>query len=141
VSISQGTTTTTAILGGSRRPDLVPGGDNNPVLGGPDRYFDASPFAPADPQRFGTVGRHTLIGPGYANVDFSLVKNFQVQAVSDSFGVSVRFEVFNLLNRANFGFPDTQVFDGRNRPVASAGRITSTSAPSRQIQLGLRMTW
>jgi hypothetical protein len=140
-TISQATTTATSLLAGARRPDLIPGGDNNPVLGGPDKYFDPSQFSPADPTRFGTLGRNTLIGPGYANVDFSIVKNFAISLISERARLSLRGEVFNLFNRANFSLPDTQVFDGSGRPLATAGRITATTAPARQIQLGLRLEW
>lgn len=140
-TIGQGTTAATSLLGGSRRPDLAAGANNNPRLGGPDQYFDPSQFVPADPRRFGTVGRNTLIGPGFATVDFSLIRSFHVPAVSDGFRVSLRAEVFNLLNRANFSLPDTEVFDGRGQPRGSAGRITQTASTARQIQFGLRLTW
>jgi outer membrane receptor protein involved in Fe transport len=141
VDITMGTTATTSLLGGSRRPDLIPGGDNNPVLGGPDVYFDASQFTPPDPQRYGTLGRNTLIGPGFVTVDLSLIKNFPVRRLSEGARVAFRMEFFNLLNRANFDTPASQVFDGQGRPQASAGRITSTITPARQVQLGLRFEW
>lgn len=140
-TIGQGTNAATSLIAGSRRPDLVPGGDNNPVLGGPDQYFDVSQFAPADPTRFGTVGRNTLIGPGFASVDFSLVKYLPVRAMREGARVSLRGEVFNLLNRSNFSLPDVRVFNGAGRLQGSAGRITRTAATSRQIQLGLRLDW
>ncbi|MBI4482709.1 MAG: TonB-dependent receptor [Acidobacteria bacterium] len=140
-TIGQGTTAATSLLGGSRRPDLIPGGDNNPRLGGPDRYFDRSQFKPADPQRYGNVGRGTLIAPGFANVDFSLIKNFRVPSLSEDFLIAFRAEFFNLFNRANFGLPSTSVFDGSGRALAAAGRITRTNSPARQVQFGLRLSW
>jgi hypothetical protein len=133
--ISQATTATTSLLAGRRRPDLAPGGDNNPVLGGPDLYFDPTQFVPADPQRFGTLGRNTLIGPGYASVDASLVKTIPLRTTRISF----RGEMFNLFNQANFILPDTAIFTGAGRLSGSVGRITRTAAAARQIQLGLRV--
>ncbi|HEV2245620.1 MAG TPA: hypothetical protein VGW37_03125, partial [Terriglobia bacterium] len=62
--------------------------------------------------------------------------------------VSLQFraEAFNLLNRANFNTPNLIVF---TPPTASnptglsgtAGAITGTSTPSRQIQFGLKLLW
>lgn len=49
-----------------------------------------------------------------------------------------RFEVFNLLNRANLGLPSATLFNSRGRRNASAGRITRTVTTARQIQLALR---
>jgi hypothetical protein len=140
-TIAQATNTATALIAGTRRPDLVPGGNNNPVLGGPDVYFDVSQFKPADPTRFGTVGRNTLIGPGFAEVDLSVVKNFAAAFMSQGARLSVRAEVFNLLNRPNFSLPDVNVFNGAGQLSGSAGRITATAGSARQIQLGLRLDW
>jgi hypothetical protein len=140
-TLAQGTNARTSLISGSRRPDLVEGGDNNPVLGGPDQYFDVSHFEPSDPARFGTVGRNTLIGPGFANLDLSLVKTIPVRAMSEGARLSVRAEVFNLFNRANFSLPDMEVFNASGRLQGSAGRITRTAAPARQVQLGLRLDW
>lgn len=124
---------------GHDRPDLVPGASNNPVLGGPDRYFDVSAFRLQEPGVLGTVGRNTLIGPGVATVDLSLVKNI---AVAESRMVQFRAEFFNLLNRPNFGSPNTEVFtDASGVPSGSAGRIRTTTTTSRQIQFALRFSW
>jgi hypothetical protein len=140
-TIAQATTTATSLISGTRRPDLVPGGDNNPVLGGPNQYFDPSQFKPSDPTRFGTLGRNTLIGPGFAEVDLSVVKHFGVGFMSSASRLSVRGEVFNLLNRPNFSLPDVNIFNGAGQLSGSAGRITATAGSARQIQLGLRLDW
>src|SRR6059036_1787393 len=72
------------------RPDLIPGFSNNPVkgvskgcpgvpagtrLGTPDLYFDPCAFGLPDAGFYGNLGRNTVIGPGLANFDFSLMKN------------------------------------------------------------------
>jgi hypothetical protein len=118
------------------RPDLIPGGNNNPTTGNPERYFDLSQFTPSRPGFFGNVGRNTVISPGLANVDLSIFKNTDIENARLQF----RVEMFNLFNRANFGNPDMTAFiDGRPNPTA--GRITQTRSPARQIQLGLRFTF
>jgi hypothetical protein len=123
-------------LGGPAvRPDLIPGGDNNPVLGDPDLYFDVSQFAPQQPGFNGNVGRNTLIGPGVALVDFSLLKNFHLPK-SQRF--QFRLELFNALNRANFASPSTTLFNNRGQRLGAAGVITRTTTTARQIQLAVR---
>ena len=55
-----------------------------------------------------------------------------------------RAEVFNLLNRANFGVPALLAFAGttdNEGPLGSLGQIRSTVTTSRQIQLGLKLTF
>ena len=84
------------------RVNLIAGGDNNPVLGGPDQYYDPFQFFPSQLGRFGTIGRNTLIGPGLATVDLSLLKNFNLQ---EDLSLQFRAEFFNIFNRANFGDP------------------------------------
>ena len=143
------------------RPDLVPGTDNNPVLGGPDRYFDVSSFTLQDEGHLGTLGRNTLIGPGFATLDVSATRTVQL---SEQHGLQFRLEVFNLLNRANFSHPQNRgagggviVFNdlddeclvdppdpaclGNGIPVGNAATIFSTTSSSRQLQLGMRYTF
>ena len=51
----------------------------------------------------------------------------------------LRFEIFNLLNRANFANPTLIAFAGvsaSEAPLSSFGRIRSTTTSARQIQLG-----
>ncbi|MBI4446855.1 MAG: TonB-dependent receptor [Acidobacteria bacterium] len=124
------------------RPNLRPGASNNPVLGGPDRYFDTSAFQLQTPGYLGTLGRNTLVGPGFVSVDLALSRNIHI---SESQKISVRVEAFNLLNRSNFAPPQNSgtggviVFNSTDGlPVGNAGKIFSTVGSSRQLQLGLR---
>ena len=120
------------------RPDLRPGGDISPVLGGPDQYFDPTQFLLPEPGYYGNLGRNTLVGPGFFNLDMSLVKNTRV---GERIGVEFRAEFFNLFNRANFGTPVTAAFDEDGTYRNSAGRISYTINPSRQIQFGTKITF
>ncbi|MBI2820655.1 MAG: TonB-dependent receptor [Acidobacteria bacterium] len=127
------------------RPDLVPGANNNPVLGEPDRYFDVSAFRLQQPGYLGTLGRNTLIGPGYGSVDFAASRNI---LLSEEQRLQFRVEVFNIFNRANFAAPNNSgtggviLFTGLDGvPAGNAARIFSTVGSSRQIQLGLRWTF
>ena len=55
-----------------QRPDLVPGGSTNPVLGDASRYFDPNALSLPAAGFYGNLGRNTLIGPGLTKIDFSL---------------------------------------------------------------------
>jgi len=79
--------------------------------------------------------------------DFSLVKDTALRFLGEGGSLQFRAEVFNLLNRANFAAPNTTVFSGSTSdigsyteaPLASAGQITTTATPSRQIQFALKV--
>jgi hypothetical protein len=120
------------------RPDLVPGASTNPVLGGPDRYYDPLAFNLPEAGFYGNLGRNTVVGPGLVNFDFSLGKNFPLRE-----GVRLQFraEVFNLLNHPNFAIPSQRAVFSSTGRVGSAGRITSTLTSARQIQFGLKLVY
>jgi hypothetical protein len=92
-------------------------------------------FAPADfpaPAPAGTEGngkRNLYRGPGFANVDFGLIKNNRIKERAN---IQVRFEFFNTFNRVNLQSVDSNLSSG------TFGRATSTYNP-RLIQLGLRV--
>lgn len=119
----------------SQRPNLASGFSSNPVLGGPVQYFDPMAFELPAAGTYGNLPRNTLRAPGLALVDLSLVKQFGLNGGQRR--VELRVEAFNLLNRANFGRPNPIVFDAAGR-VGSAGRITQTITPARQVQLGIK---
>jgi len=117
------------------RPNLVPGADNNPVLGGPDQYFDPLAFELQPEGFYGDLARNSLIGPGRNTLDFSLTKNMRF---GEGRNLQFRTELFNAFNRPNFGQPSSTIFDEDGR-LGKAGRIDSTSATARQIQFGLKL--
>lgn len=119
------------------RPDLVPGGNNNPVTGDPNRWYDISQFTPARIGYFGNLGRGTVTSPGLALVDLSVFKNV---GLGGGRRLQFRVETFNLFNRANFGTPDMVAFINE-QPNPTAGLITSTRTPARQMQLGVRLVF
>jgi len=98
----------------------------------PERWFDTSAFALPALFTFGTAPRNSVIGPGYANVDFSLAKTWALSATGSQ--IEFRWEIFNLFNRANFDLPN-RIFGNPN-----FGRIFSAKNP-REMQFGLRVTF
>jgi hypothetical protein len=119
-----------------QRPDLVAGQSTNPVLGGPDRYYDPAAFALPAAGFFGNLGRNTIIGPGLAMIDMSLNKNLRI---AERATLQFRTEMFNSLNHPNFGIPSARTIFTSTGAVGSAGRITSTLTPSRQLQFGMKL--
>ena len=93
----------------------------------------------------GNSGRNILIGPGTSNLDFSVFKNNYVRRISENFNIQFRAEFFNILNRANFAVPlspdNTDIFDSTGAPTGVAGRLTSTTTDSREIQFALKVIW
>jgi len=76
-------------------------------------------------------------------LDFSLFKNHPVRSISENFNVQFRAEFFNVFNRANFASPtdNRTVFDQNGNSISSAGLITSTQTPAREIQFALKLIW
>jgi outer membrane receptor protein involved in Fe transport len=126
------------------RPDVKPGCGNNPILGGPDRYWDVNCFQLQTVNTLGNLGRNTLIGPSLVAIDASLVKTFQL---GGSRALQVRIECFNLPNHPNFAVPSGRIAftgvaaDGSPVVAPTWGRITSTVTTSRQIQLGAKLSF
>jgi hypothetical protein len=141
-------------------PDRVntPGCGNPVNSGNPDHYIKTECFAVAQPtNRLGNAGRNSFTGPSLFNVDTSLTKNNRIQRISETFNAQFRLELFNVLNHADFRPPTgaaAQVFTFSTAgacataptaacftPNATAGRLLSTAATSRQIQLALKLIW
>ncbi len=113
----------------------------NPINpGNPGHYIKPECFiAPTPGARLGNSGRNQYIGPGIRNFDLSLIKNTKI---SERFNLQFRSEFFNVFNHTNFSVPDrtsAQLFNQSLAPIATAGRLNSTSTTSRQIQFALKL--
>jgi outer membrane receptor protein involved in Fe transport len=134
------------------RPDYNPGCTNS-VLGTIAHWYNPVCFSAPPAGTPGNSARTSIEGPHLVNTDLSLIKDTRIPKISDVFMVQFRAEVFNLFNHPNLGYPTAGLFtqgavikDGSGNPVgfqsnvaASAGQITSTLTPSRQIQFGLKI--
>jgi len=130
----------------SEPPDRLggPGCQTLSNPGNPTHYIKTQCLAfPVPGNRWGNLGRNTIIGPGQSKLDFSVFKNNHWRRVSESFNAQFRAEFFNILNRSNFSSPtdNRTVFDQNANPIPSAGLITSTQTTSRQIQFALKLIW
>ena len=125
--------------GGIDRPNLLPGFTaGNIIQGGPTQYFNPNAFALQSAGFLGNAGRNILRGPGLTNLDFSLSKDMGISKLGEAGKLEFRAEIFNILNHTNFGMPNDTVFTGTTLST-TAGQITRTATPSRQIQLALKL--
>jgi hypothetical protein len=97
-----------------------------------DRWFDTSAFATPAQFTYGNSGRNILYGPGRANFDFSLFKQFRVR---EGLNLQFRTEFFNLFNTPQFDLPNAAI------GASNAGTITGIVGTPRQIQFGLKLAF
>jgi hypothetical protein len=114
-------------FGANDRPNIV----GNPRLEdrSPGKWFNTAAFALPPRGSFGNAGRNILDGPGFQNVNASLVKNTRLR---EGMELQFRAEAFNLFNHPNFDLPDN--FLGS----PTFGQILSAQSP-RHIQFGLKL--
>ena len=122
---------------GDDRPSINPAFTGNVITGTPAQWYNPNAFILPQAGTYGNLGRDTLTGPGLADVDLSL---FKATKLSERVGLQFRAEVFNIMNHANFAFPNTTAFSG-TAVSATAGVLSSTVTSSRQIQFGLKLVF
>ena len=145
------------ITGGRDASQSHIGGDRADLTGQPfnvrqgpksqwvNQYFNTSAFVVNAAGTFGNSARNAIEGPGINNVDFAFIKNFPFH---ERYHIQFRWEMFNALNRTEFGNPNTNVASG-----ATFGTITSTRGGSgsweqqyegftpREMQAALKFYW
>ena len=95
-----------------------------------DNWFNASAFALVQSGTFGNAGRNTVRGPGWITFDTSLQRRI---AVAGRLGATLRWDVFNLFNRANFGLPDANITS------TTVSTITTLAGDPRIMQFSVRV--
>jgi hypothetical protein len=99
-------------------------------------WFNVQAFTVNALGTFGTTPRNYLEGPGFANLDFSLVRRFPIHKgpLAETQVLQFRGEFFNVFNHANFNNPTSSVSS------STFGRILGAADP-RIIQLGLKFVY
>ena len=111
------------------------------------QYFNPNAFSAPSFGYVGNARRDSLVGPGYADWDVSLLKS---TAITDRVRLQFRAEFFNVLNHTNLQLPNEVVYAAgptqgttANQTAAatfgSPGVISATANTSRQIQLGAKI--
>ena len=114
---------------GTSRPNLI--GDPNAGGSTIDRWFNTDAFERQPLFTYGSAGRNIITAPGLTTVDFALLKDFAITAISEEARVQFRFEAFNFLNTPPLGRP------ARSFGVSNFGVIGSAGRP-RNLQFGIK---
>lgn len=83
-------------------------------------------------QGLGNLGRNVFLGPGFADVDLGVHKNFRIHWLGEEGRLQFRTELSNAFNRVNFSQPTgnlNSAFFGKSQSAGSA----------RQIQMALKL--
>ena len=155
MALTQSTNSLSAYGNGTQRPLINPAGGSACLSGSPESrlggvgntpYFNPRAFTginsanlatgllgPAGLLQYGNQPRASnCYGPGYANSDLSLNKDFRM---TEKVHVEFRAEALNAFNTPQFNGPNLAV------DSAAAGQITGTLGFPRLIQLGGRLTF
>jgi hypothetical protein len=103
------------------------------------QYFDRSAFAAVNipagqAQRFGSMPRNPIYGPGFYNVDLGLFKTIPLTRGSQ---LQLRMEALNAFNHPNFGNPGADISN-----AGTFGFITNTiGVGERNIRFGIRLSF
>ena len=97
-----------------------------------DQWFNPAAFTPVPSGVFGNEKRNTLRGPGYQSFDLTVQR---VIRFGDRYGLTLRWDAFNLFNTANFGLPSRNISGG------DVATITSLAGDARTMQLAIRFTF
>ncbi len=117
-----------------QRPDIV----GNPLQNIPaGRWYNPAAFANPGLYKFGDYDSGSIVGPMFESLNLSLWKEFRFRTplAREDTTLQLRFEAFNALNGKNKAQPDGTAND------STAGLITGTLTPMRQLQFGVRMRW
>jgi hypothetical protein len=115
------------------RPDYI--SECQQIVGKVSEWFNPACYALEAPGTLGNLGRNTVRGPGFTNVDFALLKDTKL---GEAMNLQFRAEFFNIFNIDNYGLPNNTLYLGGG-PNLLAGQITSEAGRPRQIQFALKL--
>ena len=119
-------------------------------MGTPNFYYDPCAYSmpPLAPEGlsggfYGNVGRNTLLGPGFVNMDISILKTMPV-GINEVSRLQFHADFFNLSNHPNFGRPGSRPIrvqggGSRGSLTATEPEINNVRNKERQIQFGLKL--
>jgi len=85
---------------------------------------------------FGDLGRNVVIGPGFSNLDFAIVRNFKIR---EHYNFQLRGDAYDLFNHPNFTNPVTTVGSTTLGLITGGTRTPAGDfGSSRQIQLAAK---
>jgi carboxypeptidase family protein len=130
---------------GNDRPNVVPGVPFYPSHKSIEQWANRAAFSVPAAFTFGNAGRNILTGPGLADWDFSLIRNFKI---GESKNLQFRAEMFNIFNTPNFALPGSNAACATcgfghigNTVQPIAGQASGGPGDPREIQFAMRFTW
>jgi hypothetical protein len=131
------TATYPTIGGGTYTYNYVPYNPSTVITGDPNHWFNPLMFNEGPLGTIGNAPRDILRGPGVGQWDFSIVKDTKLGFLGEQGSVQFRAEIFNVLNRANFGIPSNVVFAGSIAKALSGNNLpTINGAAQANGQIG-----
>jgi len=121
------TVTQGGLEGATWMPNLVGDPDGQKSV---DSWFNAAAYQRVAAGVFGDNERNRLRGPGYVTFDMSVQRRV---AFTSRVAATLRWDVFNLFNRANFGNPNADITG------ANVGTISSLAGDPRTMQVSVRL--
>jgi hypothetical protein len=123
------TVTQGSLEGATWLPNLVGDPDGSETV---DSWFNVAAFQRVAAGTFGNAGRNILRGPGYVTFDMSVQRRIPA---TGRVGVTLRWDVFNLFDRANFGNPNADI-TGSN-----VNTISTLAGDPRVMQFAVRLSF
>jgi outer membrane receptor protein involved in Fe transport len=121
-----------ALEGATWLPNLVGDPEGQESV---DSWFNLAAFERSPNGTFGNAGRNILPGPGFVTFDMSLQRRI---AVTGRVAATLRWDVFNLFDRANFGNPNSEI-PVTITPTSTVNTITTLAGDPRIMQLSIRV--
>lgn len=121
------TVTQGGLEGATWMPNLVGDPDGQKSV---DSWFNAAAYQRVAAGVFGDNQRNRLRGPGYVTFDMSVQRRV---AFTSRVAATLRWDVFNLFDRANFGNPNADITG------ANVGTISSLAGDPRTMQVSVRL--
>jgi hypothetical protein len=97
-----------------------------------EQWFNPAAYTRVTSGTFGNAGRNALRGPGWLSFDMSVQRRIDI---TGRVNATLRWDAFNLFNRANLGLPDSNIVN------ATAGTISTLGGDPRVMQLSLRVAF
>jgi hypothetical protein len=122
----------------NQRPNVVEGVSQYAADKDPSGWLNPAAFSLPSTGTFGNLGRNTFFGPGFQQIDFSLLKDFKI---FEKGKLEYRAEFFNVFNHPNFDQPNTTFNTANFGKIFNTFGRTLGLGTSRQIQMALRLSF
>ena len=97
-----------------------------------EEWFNTAAFEQVPSATFGNAGRNIVRGPGWVTFDMSVQRRIDL---TGRVNATLRWDVFNLFDRANFGLPNSNIAS------PTAGVISNLAGDPRVMQFSVRVAF